>query len=69
MNDFNQMDGLEVFAKIEPKKKRLEDIFDPTTFVLNKEAEQLQQEIAELQKHCPHVFNEGICRYCGKEEK
>ena len=69
MNDFNQLDGLTVFTKVEQKRKRLEDIFDPTTFVLNKEAEQLQQEIAELQKQCPHIYVDGVCKYCGKEEE
>lgn len=68
MNDFMQLDGLTIFTKIEDKKKRLEEIFDPTTFVLNKEAEQLQQEITELQEICPHAFLNGVCRYCGKEE-
>ena len=69
MTDFMEMDGLTIFAKIEDKKKRLEEIFDPTTFVLNKEAEQLQQEITKLQEICPHVFLKGVCKYCGKEEK
>ena len=69
MNDFMQLDGLTIFTKVEDKKKRLEEIFDPTTFVLNKEAKQLQQEITELQEICPHVFQIGICKYCGKEEK
>lgn len=69
MNNFNQLDGLTVFTKVEQKKKRLEDILDPTTFVLNPEAEQLQQEIMELQEKCPHVFVDGICKYCGKEEQ
>lgn len=63
------MNGLEIFSLISKKKQRIEELFDPTTFVLNKEVEALQQDIAELQKDCPHEFNEGVCKYCGKEEK
>ena len=63
------MNGLEIFSLVSKKKQRIEELFDPTTFVLNKEVEALQQDIAELQKNCPHEFNEGVCKYCGKEEK
>ena len=63
------MNGLEIFSLVSKKKQRIEELFDPTTFVLNKEVEALQQDIAELQKDCPHEFNEGTCKYCGKEEK
>ena len=63
------MNGLEIFSLVSKKKQRIEELFDPTTFVLNKEVEALQQDIAELQKNCPHEFSEGVCKYCGKEEK
>ena len=63
------MNGLEIFSLVSKKKQRIEELLDPTTFVLNKEVEALQQDIAELQKNCPHEFNEGVCKYCGKEEK
>ena len=69
MMDFNQMDGLEIFTKIEGHKKRIEDLIDPTTFVLNPEIEQLQKEIMKLQQKCPHCYIECVCKYCGKEEK
>ena len=63
------MNGPEIFSLVTEKKQRIEELFDPTTFVLNKEAQKLQEEITELQKECPHEFSEGICKYCGKEEK
>lgn len=63
------MNGPEIFSLVTKKKERIEELFDPTTFVLNKEAQKLQEEITELQENCPHEFNEGICKYCGKEEK
>lgn len=61
------MNGLEVFTLITEKKTKLEDLIDPTTFVLNPEIEKLQKEIAALQKDCPHEFEGGVCKYCGKE--
>ena len=62
------MNGPEIFSLVTKKRQRIEELFDPTTFVLNKEVAALQQDIAELQKECPHKYNEGVCEYCGKEE-
>jgi hypothetical protein len=62
------MTGLEVFSLVQTKRKRIEDLFDPTTFVLNKEVQQLQEEIYNLQKECPHEYENHICKFCGKEE-
>lgn len=63
------MNGPEIFSLVTKKRQRIEELFDPTTFVLNKEVEVLQQDIAELQKECPHKYDEGVCKYCGKEEE
>lgn len=63
------MNGPEIFSLVTKKKQRIEELFDPTTFVLNKEAQKLQEEITELQENCPHEFNKGVCKYCGKEGK
>lgn len=63
------MNGPEIFSLVTKKKERIEELIDPTVFVLNKEVVELQNDIAELQKDCPHEFNEGVCKYCGKEEK
>ena len=62
------MTGLEVFSLVQTKRKRIEDLFDPTTFVLNKEVQQLQEEIYNLQKECPHEYENHICKFCGMEE-
>lgn len=63
------MNGPEIFSLVTEKKQKIEELLDPTVFVLNKEVEALQNDIVELQKDCPHEFVEGICKYCGKEEK
>lgn len=62
------MNGIEIFTLVTAKTKQLEDLIDPTSFVLNPEAQKLQEEIYELQTKCPHEYIEGICKYCGKEE-
>ena len=63
------MNGPEIFSLISKKKQRIEELFDPTTFVLNKEAISLQEDIMKLQEDCPHEFNDGVCKYCGLEEE
>jgi hypothetical protein len=63
------MNGNEIYTRITVKKAALEDLIDPTTFVLNPEAQKLMNEITELQEVCPHEFVNGECKYCGKEDK
>lgn len=62
------MTGLEIFSLVTVKRALLEDLVDPTSFVLNPEIENVRKEIEELQKNCPHEFINGECKYCGKEE-
>lgn len=62
------MTGLEIFSLVAVKRALLEDLIDPTSFVLNPEVENVRKEIEELQKNCPHEFVDGECKYCGKEE-
>lgn len=62
------MTGIEVFNLVKEKKDKIEDLFDPTSFVLNLEVQQLEAEIDELQAQCPHNFTNGVCEFCGKEE-
>ena len=61
------MTNQEIFSLVTKKRKRIEELFDPTTFVLNKEIEQLQDEIAQLQENCTHEYENKTCKYCGKE--
>ena len=59
----------EVFTKITENKKRIEELVDVTTFVLNPEVARLEREIEELQSTCNHCFIEGVCIHCTKEEQ
>jgi hypothetical protein len=63
------MTGLEIYEKVEQKFKRMEELFDPTTFVLNKESKQLEKEIRELQAQCLHEYVNGVCKFCRKEQQ
>ena len=62
------MTGLDVYSLVTTKRQQIEELIDPTSFVLNPEVEKLQNEIAALQEKCPHDYVEGICMHCGKEE-
>ena len=63
------MNGAEIFSLVSKKKQQIEDLLDPTMFVLNKEIANLQEEINELQNQCPHEYETGVCVYCCMEEK
>jgi hypothetical protein len=64
------MNGPEIFSLVQAKRQRIEKLFDPTTFVLNKEVQKLQEEICALQEECQHEFDiTHVCKYCGKEEQ
>ena len=63
------MNGPEIFSLVKAKRKKIEDLLDPTTFVLNKEIVKLQEEIYALQEQCTHEFDSNhVCKYCGREE-
>lgn len=62
------MTGIEIFTRIQDNKKKIESLLDPTTFVLNPEIVELEEEIFNLQKICKHEFVNHVCKYCGKEE-
>jgi hypothetical protein len=63
------MNGLEIFAKVQSNKKRIEDLMDNCVFVLNPEIAKLEQENEELQSICQHEFVNGSCKFCDKEEE
>lgn len=62
------MTGNEIFNLVSEKKQEIEDLFDPTTFVLNPRVQELEQEIFNLQEKCEHHFIDNKCAYCGKEK-
>lgn len=63
------MDNLQIKEQIERNNKEIESIMTPELFVLNERVRDLIEENFELQSQCTHCFEDGICIYCGKEEK
>lgn len=59
------MTGQEIEKLITFNNKKIEELLDPSTFVLNPEVEHLLAENKKLREQCPHVFKEGFCIYCG----
>ncbi len=63
------MTGEEIRDKILFNKQRIEQLFDPGIFVLQEEVAKLVEENEHLQSICNHKFENGVCIYCGKEDK
>lgn len=63
------MTGLEIQTLIQEKQHKIEELSDPTVFVLNKDIVVLQDEIASLQAVCTHDFVNHVCQYCGAKER
>ena len=49
--------------RIDALNQEIEQLMDPTTFVLNPRI----QEIEELQSKCQHNFVDGMCEFCNLE--
>lgn len=57
----------EIQTKIAELNKQLEELIDPTTFVLNPKALAINKQINELQAQCKHHPVDGVCEFCGLE--
>ena len=62
------MTNNEIFNLVTEKKQKIEELFDPTIFVLNPKIKELEKEIYDLQEKCAHHFIDNKCAYCGKEK-
>lgn len=54
----------EIKMKIDALNQEIEQLMDPTTFVLNPRIGEIDKEIRELQAKCEHRFVNGICEFC-----
>ena len=60
------MTNQELHQAIKNKQQEIEELFDPTTFVLNPKIERLEKEIEQLQSQCRHDFSDtDKCKICG----
>ena len=62
------MNTIEIRNKINENNKMIEQILSPSTFILNNSVAALLEENRQLQEICPHLFEDGYCIYCDKEE-
>lgn len=58
----------ETYTRVHDLEEQLMESVDPTTFVLNPETLALRKKIDEVQNTCDHIWEDGICIVCGKEE-
>ena len=54
--------------KIEENNKKIEQLLEPNSFILNTQIAEVLSENKALQDKCYHVFVDGRCEYCGKEK-
>lgn len=59
----------EIRKQIDEIYQEIENLLNPSSFVLKPEVAILNDEIEKLQKQCSHEFENGQCIYCDKEEK
>lgn len=69
MYDTFTMKQRATYDEIEKLNAKIEEAFDPTTFVLNHTILEARAAINELQDKCDHIWQDGVCIVCGKEEK
>ena len=60
--------GEQIAAAINFNNKKIESLLKPGTFVLNREVQALIESNDMLRAECPHIFENGICIYCGRKE-
>ena len=58
----------ETYDKVHELEHELMKSVDPATFVLNPETLVIRYKIEQLQRDCDHIFEDGVCVVCGKEE-
>ena len=54
--------------RIDALNQEIEQLMDPTTFVLNPRIQEIDKEIRALQTECKHNFVNGICEFCCRGE-
>jgi prefoldin subunit 5 len=54
--------------RIDALNQEIEQLMDPTTFVLNPRIQEIDKEIRALQAECKHNFVNGICEFCCRGE-
>lgn len=62
------MRSIEIKEKIDSNNKIIQQLMSPNTFTLNNTVAELLKENATLQTQCDHIYEDGYCIWCYKEE-
>lgn len=63
----DEIRGLQIKALIDEKNKEIKEISSLDFFTLNTKTQKIIAEVQELQKQCPHKYDENnYCIYCYK---
>lgn len=58
----------EIRDKINYNNQKIQELLDPTVFILQPEVQKYIEENEQLRSECPHIFENGVCIFCGKAE-
>ena len=58
----------EIKEKIIFNNKKIQELLDPSIFILQPEVQKYIEDNEYLKSICPHDFNKGVCSICGKVE-
>lgn len=61
--------GPEIRDEIAQRNEIIDTCMRVNQFVLNSAVYSVMREIMELQKECPHEFQNGKCIFCNQEEE
>lgn len=62
------MTNEEINKKILFNNQKIQELLDPSVFILQPEVQKLIEENEFLQGICEHEFKNGVCIICGKIE-
>lgn len=58
----------EIKAKVLYNNNKIQELLDPSVFILQPEVQMLMEDNEYLKTICPHEFVNGVCTICGKTE-
>ena len=53
-------------AKVLYNNNKIQELLDPSVFILQPEVQMLMEDNEYLKTICPHEFVNGVCPICGK---
>lgn len=63
--DNDKIRGMQIKSLIDEKNEQIKEIMTPNFYSLNNNVLEILNEVRELQKQCPHEYDEdGFCIYC-----